>query len=215
MNTKRIYWVPLVFLGSALLFAFNPLPYRDVVPSRVAVPASAIDPTPVRHPSWEPRYVVAGYTYLCSDCHRILPSPAETYRTLIQHTEIQLRHGLNTRCFNCHHRTNRDAFVDEFGGEIDWNEPQLLCARCHGPVYRDWQAGSHGRVNGHWDPDAGPQTKRRCIECHDPHDPPFQTMTPAPGPHTLRMGRPEATHEPLAGNPLRLWHTAETPTSHP
>ncbi|MCP5520078.1 MAG: hypothetical protein H7A46_00855 [Verrucomicrobiales bacterium] len=215
MNTKRIYWVPLLLLGSALLFALNPLPYRDVVPPRVPVAPSVIDPSPVRHPSLEPQYVVAGYTYRCSECHRILPSPAETLRTLGQHKEIQLRHGLNTRCFNCHHRTNRDAFVDEFGGEIAWDEPQLLCARCHGPVYRDWEAGSHGRVNGYWDTALGPQTKRRCVECHDPHNPPFHSLSPAPAPNTLRMGVQTESHPPTTGNPLRLWPSADNPTPHP
>ena len=215
MNMKRIYWVPLALLGSAFLFALNPIPYRDALPPRVPLPPSAIDPTPIRQPAGEPRYVVAGYIYRCSDCHRILPSPAETHRTLGQHKEIHLGHGLNTRCFNCHHRMNRDAFVDDLGGEIPWEQPQLLCARCHGPVYRDWEAGSHGRVNGYWDTAAGPQTKRRCIECHDPHHPPFQALKPAPGPNTLRMGASEATHEPVSGNPLRLWNDWETPTSHP
>lgn len=215
MNRKRIYWVPLMLLGSALLFALNPLPYRDVVVPHMPVDPAMIDTSPVRHPSFRPSYRVAGYTYNCSDCHRILPSPVETHRTLGQHTEIQLRHGLNTRCFNCHHRTNRDAFVDDFGGEIPWDEPQRLCARCHGPVYRDWEAGSHGRINGYWDTAAGPQTKRRCIECHDPHNPPFQSMAPAPAPNTLRMGAPEPAHEPEAGDPLRLWKSAETPIPHP
>lgn len=214
MNTKRIYWVPLVLLGSAVLFALNPLPYREVAPPAVLVPPAMIDPAPVRRPADTPRYVVAGYTYRCSDCHRILPSPSETYRTLGQHTEIHLQHGLNTRCFNCHHRTNRDALVDEFGEAIGWDDPQLLCARCHGPVYRDWQAGSHGRINGYWDPVLGPQTKRLCTECHDPHQPPFPPLEPAPGPHTLRMGDPGETREPATGNPLRLWNTSEASTPH-
>ena len=154
----------------------------------VPVPAWATDTTPVRQPRLRPEYTAGVFQYRCSDCHRIIPSPAETDRTLTQHTEIQLEHGINTRCFNCHHRTNRDAFVDDYGREIPWDQPQLLCAKCHGPVYRDWQHGSHGRTNGYWDTTAGPQTRRRCIECHDPHQPPFPPLAPAPGPHTLRMG---------------------------
>lgn len=78
----------------------------------------------------------------------------------------------------------------------------MVCAKCHGPVYRDWQNGSHGRINGYWDRSRGPQTRRRCIECHDPHAPPFAPLAPAPGPSTLRMGAPsggpmEEHHDPL------------------
>jgi hypothetical protein len=139
------------------------------------------------------------------DCHRIIPSPAETLRRLTQHTEIQFNHGINTRCFNCHHPTNRNAFVDDFGHEIPWDQPQQLCAKCHGPVFRDWQAGSHGRSNGYWDITRGQQRRLRCIECHDPHTPPFAPMAPAPGPTTLRMGPQEPAAHGGKRDPLRIY----------
>ena len=158
----------------------------------------------MRRPSLAPQYTVAAYTYGCSDCHAIIPSPEEPRRKLTQHTEIQLKHGINASCFNCHHPRNRDAFVDDFGGEIAWDQPQLVCAKCHGPVFRDWEHGSHGRANGYWDTAIGPQTRRKCIECHDPHQPPFPPMKPAPGPSTLRMGpQDHAGHSEVLG-PLRL-----------
>ena len=142
----------------------TPAPFVSPVAPAVPVPAWATDTTPVRQPKLAPKYVAAGYTYRCSDCHNLIPSPPETHRTLTQHTEIVLEHGINTRCFNCHHRTNRDAFVDDAGGEIPWDQPPLLCGKCHGPVYRDWQHGSHGRTNGYWDKTRGPQERRKCIE---------------------------------------------------
>jgi DNA-directed RNA polymerase subunit RPC12/RpoP len=195
--------VLLVFAG---VLALNPLPFVSPVSEATLVPASATDTTPVRQPHLRPEYKVAVFTYRCSDCHKIIPSPAETSRTLTQHREIQLNHGINTRCFNCHHRTNRDAFVDDYGNEIPWDQPQLLCAKCHGPVYRDWQHGSHGRTNGYWDVSQGEQTRRRCIECHDPHQPPFTPLAPAPGPHTLRVGpQGHGPHE-RPHDPLRLAH---------
>ena len=158
----------------------------------------------MRRASLIPHFQVGVYTYLCNDCHRVLPSPEETHRTLTQHTEIELRHGLNTRCFNCHHRTNRDAFVDDLGKEIPWNQPQLLCAKCHGPVYRDWQQGSHGRINGHWNEEQGPLIRLKCIECHDPHHPPFQPLASEPGPRTVGTElRHVGTHSSVP-NPLRL-----------
>ena len=54
-------------------------------------------------------------------------------------------HGNNRFCLNCHHPTNRKAFVDYDGSEIAEADVVLLCAKCHGPTYRDWQAGVHGR----------------------------------------------------------------------
>lgn len=201
---RRPYWVPAVLAAGALALLLNPLPYNSPVSVATPVAAWATDPTPVRQPKLVPQYVVAGFTYNCSDCHDVLPSPRETDRVLTQHTEIVLKHGINTRCFNCHHRTNRDAFVDDLGQEIPWDQPQLLCAKCHGPVYRDWQHGSHGRTNGYWDPAQGPQSRRKCIECHDPHQPPFPPMRPAPGPDTLRMGPQDRDEHGEADNPLRV-----------
>lgn len=201
----RQFWLPIAFGCTALLLAFDPLPFVSPVAARTPAPAWAIDTTPVRQPKPKPEYTAAGYIYQCMDCHRIIPSPSETLRKLAQHTEITLQHGLNARCFNCHHPVNRNAFVDDFGQEIAWNEPQLVCAKCHGPVYRDWQAGSHGRINGYWDKDKGPQTKCRCVECHDPHSPPFQGLQPAPGPNTLRMGKPAPAQHQEIHDPLRIF----------
>jgi hypothetical protein len=200
-----MFWAALAFLVCAAVLALNPVPFVSPVVPRGPVPAWATDPTPVRQPKLKPEYTTAGFTYQCMDCHRIIPSPTETFRTLTQHTEIHLNHGINTRCFNCHHLTNRNAFVDDFGQPIPWDQPQLLCAKCHGPVYRDWQAGSHGRINGYWDATKGPQSKRRCIECHDPHHPPFAPLLAAPGPNTLRMGpQGPVTHEGKR-DPLRIY----------
>jgi len=91
-----------------------------------------------------------------------------------------LRHGENRFCLNCHHPTNRNAFVDYDGSEIPQKDVVLLCGKCHGPVYRDWKAGVHGRQNGFWKADLGEKTKLRCIQCHDPHQPKFQPMKPLP-----------------------------------
>ena len=211
-NRSRALWVSLVLVVFAALFAFDPLPFASPLPARVVPPPSATDTTPIRQPSPTPQYHVSVFDYRCSDCHRIIPSPSETFRTLTQHSEIHLEHGINTRCFNCHHPINRDAFVDDFGNEISWSQPQLLCAKCHGPVYRDWQHGSHGRTNGYWLKEKGPQILRKCIECHDPHQPPFPSLHPAPAPNTLRMGFQGAVDHSERHNPLRLGrHNAAKP----
>jgi hypothetical protein len=210
MSFLRSFWVPLTLLAGALVLILDPVPFVSPVAPPVAVPDWATNTNPVRQAKLVPHYVVAGFTYQCSECHRIIPSPRETQRRLTQHTGIELNHGLNTRCFNCHHPTNRDAFLDDFGEAIPWSQPQRLCGKCHGPVYRDWEHGSHGRINGYWDPARGPQLKRRCIECHDPHHPPFGSMTPAPGPDTLRLGPPLPPGHEGRRDPLRIY-SAHTP----
>lgn len=205
----RPVFVPLALLVTAVALGFGPWHFHSPIAPATPVAAWVTDPTPIRHPKMRPELTTAGFTYRCSDCHRHITSPPETTRTLTQHRDIVLNHGLNARCFNCHHPTDRDAFVDDAGQPIPYDQPQLLCAKCHGPVYRDWLHGAHGRTNGFWDPARGPQSRRRCIECHDPHAPPFPPMRPAPAPHTLRMGPQHAPpHAEGVPNPLRFPETA-------
>jgi len=198
--------VPLALLALAAALAFGPWQFVSPVPAATMVPTWATDPTPVRQPSPRPEVQIGGYTFRCSDCHNLFRSPPETTRQLTQHSHVVLKHGINTRCFNCHHIANRDAFIDDWGQEIPWNEPPRLCAKCHGPVYRDWLHGSHGRSNGYWDTSRGPQERPKCIECHDPHQPPFPPMQPAAPPNTLRMGDQRAgTVHVGVGDPLRVY----------
>lgn len=123
--------------------------------------------------------VKLGWTYNCMECHQLLKQPRWHYdRPMVEHGNIRLEHGNNRFCLNCHHSTNRNAFVDYDGSEIAEQDVVLLCAKCHGPTYRDWQAGVHGRQNGHWNTAMGERTKLRCIQCHDPHQPKFQPLKP-------------------------------------
>jgi len=207
----RAVAVPAVLVVVAALLGAGLWRVPEAVPAARPVPGWAIDPTPIRRPVLRPAYEVAGFSMRCSDCHDLFPSPVETDRPLTQHTEIVLKHGINTRCFNCHHPIRRDFLVDDRGGEIPFDQPPLLCARCHGPTYRDWLHGAHGRTDGFWNKQMGPQGHRKCVECHDPHEPPFPPMPPAPGPHTLRMGEQGAPHEPEAvHNPLRIYQQKST-----
>jgi len=204
MERLRPVLVPLVLFVVAGVLGSGLWQFESPLGPRRAAPPWASDPRTVYQPKLRPQITIAGYTYRCSDCHDLFPSPAETTRPLTQHREIVLRHGINTRCFNCHHRTNRDALVDDWGREIPYDQPQLLCAKCHGPVYRDWLHGSHGRTGGYWDTTRGPQLRPRCVACHDPHVPPFPPIPPAPGPRTLRMGDQSHPPQPEQTDPLRF-----------
>ncbi len=107
-----------------------------------------------------------------------------------------LDHGLNDRCLNCHDHENRDRLRLHGTKTIGFDDVQELCAKCHGPTFRDWELGIHGRTNGYWDEASGEARKLLCTECHDPHAPAFPDIAPLPGPNTLRMGntKPSADH---------------------
>jgi hypothetical protein len=213
-RTGRAAFVPVTLLALTAVFLADPFRFHNPVAPQTVVPAWAVDVSTVRRPSLRPEITLEGYTYRCSECHNLFPSPPETDRPLTQHRNIVLKHGINTRCFNCHHLTNRDAFVDDYGREIPYDNPPILCAKCHGPVYRDWTHGSHGRTNGYWDTGKGTMERKRCIDCHDPHIPPFPPMKPAPPPNTLRMGD-QSLGPAHAGekNPLRIYRQAQPETT--
>lgn len=143
--------------------------------------------------------VKLGWSYNCMECHKLLQPRWHYDRPMVEHQNLRLEHGENRFCLNCHHPTNRNAFVDYDGSEIREADVFLLCAKCHGPTYRDWKAGVHGRRNGFWNPQMGPQTRLRCIECHDPHSPKFRPMTPlAPLRYPDRAPNPPTAPTPAA-----------------
>ena len=212
-STARAAVVPLMLLALAALLWADLWRFSSPVPPATDVPAWAADIATIRQPSLRPEINIVEYTYRCSTCHRLFPARTTTGRSLTQHRDIVLKHGINDRCLNCHHPNNRDAFANDTGGEIPYDQPQRLCAKCHGPVYRDWLHGVHGRTNGYWNPEFGPSERKQCTECHDPHVPPFPPMRPAPGPNTLRMGDQRRFHARHEGqeNPLLIYQKPTDP----
>ncbi len=97
-----------------------------------------------------------------------------------------MAHGRNFRnqnCYTCHDIKQLDHLHTPDGEELKLDQATLLCAGCHGPTYRDWMAGIHGRTSGHWDRKAGPIQRQECTSCHDPHAPAFTGLIPMPPPH--------------------------------
>ncbi len=138
-----------------------------------------------------------GWSYNCMECHKLFPAQW-THSQYVEHKNIQLNHGKNRFCLNCHHSVERNTFVDYDGSVIPEAHVVDLCAKCHGPAHRDWQAGVHGRRNGYWQKDKGTQTRLRCIQCHDPHNPKFKPIKPLTAPtYPKRAAKPKsAEHEP-------------------
>jgi hypothetical protein len=147
----------------------------------------------------------------CSDCHTLFTTTRDPDRALNQHTEIALEHGANDACLNCHDKDNREMLALEAGNVVGFNQVELLCAKCHGPIYRDWIKGSHGKTIGYWNTDLGESVKLSCTQCHEPHHPGYRPIVPLPGPNTLRMGDQSTDHgeEIDERNPLMRWRINE------
>ncbi len=144
----------------------------------------------------------------CYACHEKNKPPTlrfDTNNVLIvpkEHSDIVMghgSHGRNNNCFNCHDENNLTQLQTRDGHSVTFAESQRLCGSCHGPTYRDWEAGAHGRTSGYWDRSKGPIDRKICVDCHNPHSPKFPPRQPAPGPHPLRPVTPtvaaaESTH---------------------
>jgi hypothetical protein len=106
-----------------------------------------------------------------------------------EHQNIVMGHGRhrrNNNCYNCHDEANLELLQTRDGREVKLHDSTPLCGSCHGPTYRDWEAGAHGRTGGFWTTTLGENTRQDCVSCHDPHSPAFPSRQPAPGPYPLR-----------------------------
>lgn len=187
-------------LGLVVLFWVDPVgkaPALDVIPSNDPIFASTMT---VRKVRTEMTFDGAP----CKSCHEgteaLQGNPAEKG---VFHEKIQLKHGRNKQCFNCHHRMQPANFSDYDGTPIELSRIELLCAKCHGTTYRDWNNGAHGRRSGRWDAAKGKSNTTVCIACHDPHWPIFKPIKAAAAPHvnprTREAGDPTVPREAAEG----------------
>ena len=134
--------------------------------------------------------------YDCYGCHEKNRPPPIRYdanqKIIIpkEHSDIVMGHGSHDRnnlCYNCHNEQNLVTLQVRDGHEVKFDNIPPLCGSCHGPTYRDWEAGAHGRISGSWNhANAADFTRLSCANCHNPHAPKIPTREPAPGPHLLR-----------------------------
>jgi hypothetical protein len=115
------------------------------------------------------------------------------------HRDLVMRHGRNNRndnCFICHDSKNLVLLHAHEGQSFKLTESTRFCGTCHGPTYRDWEAGIHGRTSGFWNRQMGAVTRQDCTACHDPHNPEFPPLKPAPAPRSLH---PRGAAEAMKG----------------
>lgn len=212
MNPRRaasivVWLIGPAFLGVGAWLALGS-PKADIPKGQInLVPIEQVHRGPWRTPLRDAsESIVGGMQRPCSECHKLFaPSPVEA-RTLVQHKGITINHGMNTRCLNCHDGTDRDKLVLHDGTLVNFDQAPRLCSQCHGTVFRDWQRGAHGKTMGSWDVASGKQRRLDCNECHDPHSPAFPTLSPLPGPSTMRMGDQSRSEAPAHRHaPLQRW----------
>ena len=190
-RSKKIpLWTAAVTVGGLLLlaavFALNLIGNGHARDSIAKLSPDYADTATVRKVRTEMTFDGAP----CQSCHEgndpLQGNPKEKG---VFHETIELKHGRNQHCFNCHHRLQPADFSNFDGGPIKLANVELLCAKCHGTTYRDWNNGAHGRRSGFWDRAKGGPKPTVCIACHNPHWPIFKPLQAAPPPHVNPRGR--------------------------
>lgn len=200
---------PMVLTGLAVVFALlawafvlNLWGKPELRPEIPLVDKAFLDTTPLRQSYAD---LVRGKEDLsdfdCYACHEENQPPTlkydENHKLIVppEHANIVMEHGAhgrNDNCFNCHNEKNRTMLQPRDGRALGFGDSTQLCGSCHGPTYRDWESGAHGRTNGYWNTTLGPAVKLDCVNCHNPHSPSFPGRKPAPGPHPLHVAIPAA-----------------------
>lgn len=118
-------------------------------------------------------------SYACSECHtKPLDQLQSSAHQKKAHWDIKLIHadGNTMNCTTCHEEDNIDQLTSLTGNRIDFNRSYQLCSQCHTKEFEDWKGGAHGKQLGGWAP---PRASLTCVNCHNPHDPGFETKWPA------------------------------------
>jgi hypothetical protein len=132
-----------------------------------------------------PRFFVLARTpalekYPCSTCHAVPPGRmrAAAGSPRRAHWDLRLRHAPAAvmTCTTCHAAEALDALRTLQGARVDFDHSYQVCAQCHTRQANDWAAGAHGKRAGGWAP---PRVVLACAECHDPHQPRWDTRWPA------------------------------------
>ncbi len=140
----------------------------------------------------------------CESCHSLLPEDREMATSMTEleefHSGLVFAHG-DLSCASCHASTSERRLRLASGETLPMTEALRLCGQCHGPQYRDFEAGVHGGMSGHWDLSRGGRIRNHCVDCHDPHVPAYPQLMPAPPPGDV-PAPPRTPHRTTEGKPL-------------
>jgi hypothetical protein len=119
-------------------------------------------------------------TYPCSTCHTLpverMRGPAGSAKRA--HWDVTLRHAPPAvmSCGTCHTPDTPGTLHTLQRTKVDLDHSYQVCAQCHARPADDWASGAHGKRVGGWAP---PRVVLACSQCHDPHQPRWDTRWPA------------------------------------
>lgn len=180
---KRIFWILV-----SLLFIVVTGCYRDTMDNQDHL-ISTTDNLDAFLDSaiLIPVETISSDYFPCNDCHIELEPNTQRRELFEMHDDVVFDHDSENRwCLACHNTYDRDSLVLAGGKLLGFNESYKLCGQCHGPKYRDWKLGIHGKRTGEWN---GKKQYLLCVHCHDPHSPKFKSLQPEPPPR-----RPESIY---------------------
>ena len=132
-----------------------------------------------------PRFFVLARTpaiekYPCATCHTVpleqMRGPAGSPRRA--HWGVTLRHAPPAvmSCATCHTPDAPDTLRTLERSPVGFDHSYQVCAQCHSRQASDWASGAHGKRAGGWAP---PRVVFACAQCHNPHQPRWDTRWPA------------------------------------
>ena len=191
--------IPLCIIGCILLVEFsgckfNTEDFQDSLVAQTESPDLLDDSTLLI-----PVETVTLDYFPCNDCHSELEPNPQRRQLVDMHDDIVFDHDSENRwCLACHNTFDRDSLVLAGGKLLGFNESYKLCGQCHGPKYRDWKIGIHGKRTGEWN---GKKEYLLCVHCHDPHSPEFKGMKPLPAPRNPENIYIDSIYERQENNP--------------
>lgn len=116
-------------------------------------------------------------SFSCIECHSKPVSQMKGTAGAKAHWNIQLDHAKSEvmNCATCHNGKNMNQLNTLTGGDVDLNLSHKVCAQCHSSQFEDWKGGAHGKKVAGW---PAPRASMTCVNCHNPHDPGFDTRWP-------------------------------------
>ena len=117
-------------------------------------------------------------SYSCSECHTGSLKDLEDNRSGKKaHWDIKMKHAneKTMNCATCHNGEDMDNLKTLTDTKVDFNNSYLVCSQCHTKEFKDWKGGAHGKKIASWAP---PRLSNTCVNCHNPHDPHFESRLP-------------------------------------